>query len=143
MASTRKLIPPRKPFRSNSIRRGAPDTWSKPTVASTRPKQIEKQVLPISSPPRPTKVAKAKSISAKISGGPKLSATVASSGAKPVNSTFDTVPPTKDAMAAATSARRALPIMASGRPSKVVATAVEAPGMPSVIDEMAPPYMAP
>jgi hypothetical protein len=38
-------------------------------------------------------------------------------------------------------ARTALP--GQGRPSNVVATAVEAPGMPSVTDEIAPPYIAP
>ena len=47
------------------------------------------------------------------------------------------------AVAAATNALSASPLSAMGLPSKVVATAVEAPGMPSMIDEMAPPYMAP
>ncbi len=63
----------------------------------------------MSSPPRPTKVANASSISEKISGGPKLSATEASGGAKAVNRMIDTVPPTKEAMAAVTSARLARP----------------------------------
>ena len=53
------------------------------------------------------------------------------------------VPPAKEATAAATSARSASPFMAIGRPSKVVATAVDAPGMPSMMEEIAPPYMAP
>ncbi len=97
----------------------------------------------MSSPPRPTKVAKASSISAKISGGPKDRATLARTGAKAVKITLATVPPTNEASAAVTSARPARPCRASGLPSKVVATAVEAPGMPSVIDEIAPPYIAP
>ena len=49
----------------------------------------------------------------------------------------------KEAIAAAVKALSALPAMASGRPSKTVATAVEAPGMPRVIELIAPPYMAP
>ena len=89
------------------------------------------------------KVAKARIIRANISGGPNASATSAKGGANRVNSTTETVPPTKDAVAAATSALSASPLSASGRPSKVVATAVEAPGMPSMIEEIAPPYMAP
>jgi len=35
------------------------------------------------------------------------------------------------------------PFSAIGLPSNVVATAVEAPGIPSVIEEIAPPYIAP
>ena len=38
------------------------------------------------------------------------------------------MPPTNEPTAAATSAQSAFPFMASGRPSKTVATAVEAPG---------------
>ena len=48
-----------------------------------------------------------------------------------------------EAAAAAISAFSASPFMAMGLPSKVVATAVEAPGMPSIIELIAPPYMAP
>ena len=97
----------------------------------------------MSSPPSPMKVAKARIIKANSSGGPKASATSARGGANRVNSTTEMVPPTNDATAAAIRARSALPCKAMGRPSKVVATAVEAPGMPSMIEEMAPPYMAP
>ena len=56
---------------------------------------------------------------------------------------MEIVPPMKEAVAATTSAVSALPCSASGRPSNVVATAVEAPGIPSMIELMAPPYMAP
>ena len=52
-------------------------------------------------------------------------------------------PPTKEATAAAVSALSARPFFASGLPSNVVATAVDAPGIPNMIDEIAPPYMAP
>ena len=87
--------------------------------------------------------AKASNINAKTSGSPKESATVAKRGAKAVNITFETVPPANDAKAAATSATCALPANARGRPSNVVATAVDAPGIPRVIDDIAPPYIAP
>ena len=116
---------------------------SSPTVLNTMPIKIENKVFGMSSPPSPTKVAKAKTISAKVSGGPKAKATSASGSANRVNRITDMVPPTNDATAAATSALSAMPLSASGRPSKVVATAVDAPGIPSMIDEMAPPYMAP
>ena len=36
-----------------------------------------------------------------------------------------------------------MPWRAIGLPSNTVATAVEAPGIPNVIEEMAPPYIAP
>ena len=104
---------------------------------------MEKIVFGMSSPPRPTNVANAKSMSAKISGFPNDRATDASIGANPVNSTLEIVPPANDASAAVTSAICARPVRAIGRPSNVVATAVDAPGIPSVIDEIAPPYMAP
>ena len=116
---------------------------SSPTAESISPMKIEKRVLGISSPPSPMKVAKASIRRANSSGGPKASAKSASGGANRVNRTTEMVPPTKDAVAAATSARSALPCRAIGRPSKVVATAVEAPGMPSMIELIAPPYIAP
>ncbi len=128
---------------SRKISLGSPLMMSSPTALNTRPMQIEKMVFGISSPPRPTKVAKASSISAKISGSPKSSAMLANGGAKAVKSTMEMVPPMKEASAATTRALSASPFKASGRPSKVVATAVEAPGMPSMIELMAPPYMAP
>ena len=143
IARTRKPMPCKNPLKSNNTRRGAPEIWSNPMAPSVRPKQIEKTVLGMSSPLRPTKVAKARSINAKISGGPKDRAKPAKSGAKRVNRMFATVPPTKDASAAVTNAKLALPCCASGFPSKVVATAVDAPGIPSVTEEIAPPYIAP
>ena len=136
-------MPWKKPGRSRKISRGWPLMMSKPTALNTKPMKIEKKVLAMSSPPRPMKVAKASSMSEKISGELKRSAMSARGGANRVNSTTEMVPPTNDAVAAATRALSASPFRAMGRPSKVVATAVEAPGMPSMIELMAPPYMAP
>ncbi len=56
---------------------------------------------------------------------------------------MEMVPPTNEATAAAVNALSANPCLASGLPSKVVATAVDAPGIPNITDEMAPPYIAP
>ena len=86
------------------IKRGSPEIMSNPTVAKTKPIQIEKIVLGMSSPPNPTKVANANNISAKTSGFPKERATDASNGAKPVKSIVEIVPPANEANAAVTSA---------------------------------------
>ena len=136
-------MPWKKPGIPPNISLGSPETMSSPTAPKTRPMKIENKVLGMSSPPRPTKVANAIIINANISGAPNDSATSASGGANRVNRTTPTLPPTKDAVAAATSALSARPFMAMGRPSNVVATAVDAPGIPSMIELMAPPYMAP
>ena len=143
MARTRKLTPWKNPDMSPKIRRGWPEMMSSPTVASTRPMRMEKMVLGMSSPPSPMKVANASTIRANSSGGPNLRAKAARGGAKSVNNTTEMVPPMNEAMAAAVSALSARPDCASGRPSKTVATAVDAPGMPRVMELIAPPYMAP
>ena len=88
-------------------------------------------------------VAKANIINANSSGGPKARATSAKGGAKAVNNTTEMVPPTNEATAAAIKALSASPLSAIGRPSNVVATAVDAPGIPNIIELMAPPYIAP
>ena len=128
---------------SPKMRRGWPEMMSSPTDASTRPMRIEKMVFGMSSPLRPMNVAKARIISENSSAGPNLSANSASGGANSVNSTTEIVPPMNDATAAAVNALSARPFCASGRPSNTVATAVDAPGMPRVMELMAPPYMAP
>ena len=143
MASTRKLMPCMKPVISANISRGRPEMISSPTALSTRPKDMAKRVFRMESLPRPMKVAKAITIRANSSGGPNFKAKSARGGANRVNSSTDTVPPKNEAEAAAISALSASPFRAMGRPSKVVATAVEAPGMPSMMELIAPPYMAP
>ena len=104
---------------------------------------MQNKVFRMESPPNPTKVANAINIRANSSGGPKDRAKSANGGANRVKRIIDTVPPKKEAVAAAMRAVSAWPFSAIGRPSKVVATAVEAPGIPSMIELMAPPYMAP
>jgi len=143
MARTRKLTPCKKPGKSPKMSRGWPEMMSKPTAANTRPIRIEKMVFGMSSPPKPMKVANANTISANSSGGPNFNANAANGGANSVNNTTEIVPPMNEATAAADNARSALPLCAIGRPSNTVATAVDAPGMPSVMELMAPPYIAP
>ena len=55
----------------------------------------------------------------------------------------ETVPPTNEPTAAAVSPVIASPFCARGLPSKTVATAVDAPGIPNIIELIAPPYIAP
>ena len=55
------------PMISKKTSLGSPDIISSPTALKTRPMQIEKIVFGMSSPLRPTKVANATSMSAKIS----------------------------------------------------------------------------
>ena len=116
---------------------------STPTQANARPMKIEKNVFAMSSPPSPMKVANARHMSENSSGAPNRRATAASGGAAMVNSITEMLPPTNEPDAAVTSAQLAFPFRAKGRPSNTVATAVEAPGIPSMIELMAPPYMAP
>ena len=130
MARTKKFIPWRKPGIPKNIKRGLPVIKSNPIVDKTNPINIEKIVFGTSSPPKPTNVAKAITINAKVSGALNLSATSARGGANKVNKITDTVPPTKEPTAAAVKAVIASPLTAKGLPSKTVATAVEAPGIP-------------
>ena len=97
-------MPWKNPGMSKKMSRGSPLTISSPTALRTSPMHIENTVFGMSSPPRPTKVANASTISANSSGEPKARATAASGGAKPVKSTTEMVPPMKEATAAATSA---------------------------------------
>jgi hypothetical protein len=110
---------------------------------STRPKQIEKMVLGMSSPPRPTKVAKGQQHQredlGRAEGERHVGQQRREGGEEDVGdrAAHERGQRRRDQR----EARTALP--ARGRPSNVVATAVEAPGMPSVTDEIAPPYIAP
>ena len=83
------------------IKRGCPVIRSRPIVDRTKPINIENIVLGMSSPPRPTKVAKAITIKAKVSGALNLKATSAKGGANSVNRITETVPPTNEPTAAA------------------------------------------
>ena len=88
-------------------------------------------------------MVKANNTKVNSSAGPKASARSASGSAKSVNKIIEIVPPINEAAAAVNSASPDFPCCAIGRPSNVVATAVDAPGIPSRIELTAPPYIAP
>jgi hypothetical protein len=86
---------------------------------------------------------KAKTASAKYSAGPNITAMSASAGAKNTTRVVAIRPPMKAPMAEVASACGALPSFAMRWPSKVVAIAVEPPGvfirMPMVESPKSPP----
>ncbi len=82
-------------------------------------------------------------ISAKFSGGPKLSATLPSAGAKKVSATTLKVPAMNEPNAATPSAAPARPCFAIWWPSRQVTTEAASPGMFSRIEVVEPPYIAP
>ena len=118
-------------------------TLSSPTAASAKPIIIEAMVLNGGSFPMPMKLQKARKKTANFSGGPNLSANLATSGATSVMTITANRAPTKDDVKAAVSASPALPCCAIGWPSKVVATDHGSPGILNRIEVMAPPNSAP
>jgi len=94
-------------------------------------------------PPKPTKVPKAIRRTANISGGPNRSAICANGTAKKVNRAAATIAPTKETQNPTDMASAALPCIASGRPSNMVATDQGLPGTANRMDVIRPPYIAP
>ena len=82
-------------------------------------------------------------IRAAYSGGPNVSATLASVGAISISPTTLTVPAMNEAIAAMPSAWPARPWRASWWPSRQVITAVDSPGRFMRIAVVDPPYCAP
>ena len=88
-------------------------------------------------------MTKAKTISAKYSVGPNLSATSTTSGASSVSRMVAIVPATKEPIAAVASAGPARPRLAILLPSSAVAIEADSPGVLSRIVVVEPPYIAP
>jgi hypothetical protein len=86
---------------------------------------------------------KAKTISAKYSGGPNIKAIFASGKARKTKPIAASRPPIKEAIAEIARAASASPFIAIGYPSKQVATADASPGMLSKIELRDPPNIAP
>jgi hypothetical protein len=86
------------------VNRGAPRTGSIPTIATRRPSTAI--ITPIASdwPARPVIKASPTSISAKNSGGPKVSARRASGGATRISASVAAMPPMNEPIAAMPSA---------------------------------------
>jgi len=120
MTATRNLKPLSSTSWSN-VMRSWPVTLSRPTVARANPSVMEASVLNGEPRPMPMKLANVRNCTAKNSGGPNLSANLATSGARNVMTMTATMAPTKEDVNAAVSASSALPFCAIGWPSKVVA----------------------
>ena len=113
MTATRKSKPCRS-VGTPKVMRSVPVTVSMPTAASAKPSIIEAMVLTGGSRPMPTKLQKVRSWIAKYSGGPNLSANLATSGARNVIRMIANSAPTNDDVKAAVSASPARPFCAIG-----------------------------
>ena len=96
------------------VRRNWPVTVSMPTAASAKPIAIDARILNGEPLPMPTKLQNVSRYTAKNSGGPNLSANLATSGAMNVIITTATNAPMKDEVNAAVNAAPAWPFWAIG-----------------------------
>ena len=114
-----------------------------PTVENSRP--IAAAMKPMRRLPLDSTemIVSPKIPSQKYSGGPNLSDISASGSAEVARTMLASTLPTNDANAAVTSACWAMPLRASGNPSKVVAMAAGVPGVLMRIAGIASPYIAP
>ena len=125
------------------MNRDAPVKLSRPTVASSRPTSPAISALSLLPLPMVATSSTPSRASAAYSGGPKSSATLATTGASRVSPTIEIVAPTKEPMAAIPSAVPALPCFARANPSNTVTTEDASPGRRSSTEVMVPPYWAP
>ena len=88
-------------------------------------------------------VTKARTISAKYSRGPKISASFTTHGARKASSSVAISPATNEPMAAVASAGPPRPFLAILFPSIAVTIDELSPGVLSRIDVVEPPYMPP
>ena len=114
-----------------------------PTLENSRP--IAAAMKPLSRLPLDSTemIVSPKIPSQKYSGGPNFNDISASGSAEVARTRLASTLPTKDAKAAVTSACCAMPLRASGKPSKVVAMAAGVPGVLMRIAGIASPYIAP
>src|SRR6056297_2005478 len=98
-------------------------------VASKSPSNAESAPRSRLSPETPAMMVRENRISAKNSGGPKLSAKDARKPAKKMSARFETKSAVQDAQSAMPSARPASPRSASGWPSRMVAEEAGVPGV--------------
>ena len=94
--------------------RKVPVTLSMPTAARAKPSIIDSSVLMGGSLLMPTKLQKVSNCTAKNSGGPNLSANLATSGARKVTIKMANKAPTKDEVKAVVKACAARPFCAIG-----------------------------
>ena len=126
-----------------NVYRCSPPPMSMPTVAIAKP--IKADTSPSSLLPCriTTRVRSPATVSRNSSGGPKLLASDAVTGAAMLIRIAPIVPATNDAIAAITRAGPARPLRARGYPSNVLATVADSPGVLISTDVMVPPYIAP
>ena len=94
------------------VNRGCPENRSVPTVDRKSPMNIAMKPLSMDSPANMMTSNSANTIRAEYSGGPKLTATSAITGARKVRPITPMVPATNEAMAAIPSAFPARPCLA-------------------------------
>ena len=111
-----------------------------PTEARKSPTPTAINALGRLRPATPANAAKANSMSAKYSTGPKRMAHVAKRGANSTSPKMDSVPPTKDAIAEIARAGPARPCLVISYPSMAVTTADAVPGTLSRIVLIELPY---
>jgi hypothetical protein len=114
-----------------------------PTVVIINPRSRDKRPFKRASFEMDAVAAKAKTISAKYSGGPNFRANLATGRARKTKIMVDISPPIKDAIAEIARAVSACPFLAIGYPSKQDATAAPSPGTFNRIELLEPPNIAP
>ena len=124
-------------------KRAWPVWLSMPTSPIASPRKRLARPRSVDSPSTAETVVKARTISAKYSGGPNLSPSSTTSGERKVRPTVAMVPATNEPMALVASAGPARPRLAIWLPSIAVTMVALSPGVLSRIDVVEPPYIAP
>jgi hypothetical protein len=114
-----------------------------PIVPRSIPRMIIGMVLKKDPWPKDPSRIKARSRTAKISGGPKRVAKSANRGARIIKPTMLRFPPMKDPQAEMKRAAPPRPFWVILYPSTQVMTEADSPGMFIRIEVVDPPYMAP
>ena len=112
-AMTRKSIPSRR-LTFPMVNRLVPVWESIPMVTTMKPRTADVSALRVEPSERLEMAVKPSSMRAKYSGGPKMMATLANTGANSIKRMTLTVPPTKEAMAEIARAFPAFPCWAMG-----------------------------
>ena len=126
-----------------NAKRGAPRTGSMPIIETSSPSTVIINAAASERPARPLTRQSPSSISAKNSGGPNLSASLASGAAMSASAIDATSPPMNDPIAAMPSAVPPRPCLAIWWPSRQVITDAASPGTLMRTDVIVPPYIAP
>ena len=126
-----------------NVKRACPVCTSMPIVPMARP--MSAAASPLASEPgdNPASAVSAKTIRAKYSAGPKVSATSTSTGARVISIRVANVPAMNEPIAAVASAAPARPLHVIRKPSRAVITLDASPGIFTRMEVVEPPYIAP